>query len=315
MGDWYLAWASYNAGDGKVRRVMKRRSSSDFWRISEGRGLAKETKHYVPKLIAVAILAKNYKAFGFREEDFNFQAPIDFDEVQLADATDLGIIAETAGVTVEEVQELNPELRRWCTPPASATHPYTLKLPRGTRERFTEAFAKIPAQERLTFRIHKVRRGDTLTRIAQTYQSAPEAILRMNALKSARSLKPNTELVVPMPSARAMKPNRAAPERPGVQVQKAGVLAAAAEKELPAATRNRASENGSVRSEIVQGRTKVTYGIQRGDSLWSISQRFGVTVEELKGWNEMGRKKKSLRVGSKLIVWPPARAASLASKD
>ncbi|HZH03651.1 MAG TPA: lytic transglycosylase domain-containing protein, partial [Myxococcaceae bacterium] len=157
FGDWYLAWAGYNAGSGKVRRVMQKKGSTNFWELAEGKGFAKETQHYVPKLIACAIVAKNYKAFGFNDEEFEFLPALAYDEVKLTDATDLEVIAQSAGVTVDEVKELNPELKRWCTPPASEKLPYVLKLPAGSSAKFTEGFARIPARERLSFRVHRVK--------------------------------------------------------------------------------------------------------------------------------------------------------------
>src|SRR5215471_15857405 len=80
LGHWYLAWAGYNAGGEKLRRMMERRGTNDFWSLSDGKGLAKETKHYVPKLIACALVAKHPKAFGFSDDEFEFQQPLEFDE-------------------------------------------------------------------------------------------------------------------------------------------------------------------------------------------------------------------------------------------
>ena len=144
LGHWYLAWAGYNTGSGRVRRLMERHDTKDFWLISAEKGLATETKHYVPKLIAAALISKHPAAFGFAEEEFVYEPPLTFEEVKLTDATDLDVIARAAGVEVTAVQELNPELRRWCTPPASTKNPYVLRLPTGTAPRFTENFSKLP---------------------------------------------------------------------------------------------------------------------------------------------------------------------------
>ena len=119
LGTWYLAWAGYNAGGEKLRRLVERRGTDDFWELSEGRGLAKETKHYVPKLIACALVAKHPKAFGFSDEEFSFQEPLAFEEVPVVEPTDLEVLARAAAVPVEDIRALNPELRRWCSPPAT----------------------------------------------------------------------------------------------------------------------------------------------------------------------------------------------------
>ena len=229
LGHWYLAWAGYNAGGEKLRRMVERRGTSDFWALSDGKGLAKETKHYVPKLIACALVAKHPRAFGFSDDEFEFQRPLEFDEVPVVEPTDLEVLARAAGTSAESIRELNPELRRWCTPPASAARPYLLRVPRGTKDTVVAALARIPAQERLTYRIHHVRKGDTLSRIALQYHSAPEAILQFNRLRSAKTLRMNTELAVPVPSSRRAGRRRARPRaaggarpRPGLRGPRAG---------------------------------------------------------------------------------------------
>ncbi|MBN1207007.1 MAG: LysM peptidoglycan-binding domain-containing protein [Myxococcaceae bacterium] len=301
LGHWYLAWAGYNTGGGRVRRMMDRHGTSDFWALSLERGFAKETQHYVPKLIAAALIAKHPSAFGFREEEFQYEPPLTFDEVKLVDATDLDVIARAAGVSVKEVQELNPELKRWCTPPSTEKKPYLLRLPTGTAEQFAQNFKKLSPNERLTFRIHKVKRGDTLSQIALAYGSAAEAILTFNRLKSARSLRVNAELAIPVP---AGKRGVAALERKVAQARRSGVTVLRPEEEVPAGTPRAPVATGPIKTEIINGRTRVTYGVQEGDSLWAIAQRFHVTVEELRSWNDLPRRKRGLRIGTVLQVWP-----------
>jgi membrane-bound lytic murein transglycosylase D len=308
LGHWYLAWAGYNTGGGRVRRLMDRHGTSDFWTLSEGRGFAQETKHYVPKLIAAALIAKHPSAFGFREEEFEYEPPLSYEEVPLVDATDLDAVARAAGVAVKDVYELNPELKRWCTPPASEKQPYRLRLPQGSAAKFAENFKTLPAHERLTFRIHKIRRGDTLSRIAQAYGSAPEAILQFNRLKNARALRVNGELAIPVPGGRG---SVAALERKVVQARRSGLTALRPEEEIPAGTPSAPVATGPIKTEIINGRTRVTYGVQSGDSLWAIAQRFHVTVEDLRVWNELPRRKRGLKVGTVIQVYPGTAPAQV----
>ncbi len=301
LGHWYLAWAGYNTGGGRVRRMMDRHGTSDFWALSLERGFAKETQHYVPKLIAAALVAKNPSAFGFREDEFDYEPPLEFDEVQLVDATDLDVIARAAGVSVKDVHDLNPELKRWCTPPATEKKPYVLRLPKGTSEEFAKNFKQLSPNERLTFRIHKVKRGDTLSQIAQVYGTAPEAILQFNRLKSARSLRINAELAIPVPGGR----NAAAVlEKKVAQARRSGVTALRPEEEIPAGTPRAPVATGPIKTEVIDGRTRVTYGVQDGDNLWAIAQRFNVTVDDLRRWNELPRRKRGLQIGTVIQVWP-----------
>ncbi|HEY0096584.1 MAG TPA: LysM peptidoglycan-binding domain-containing protein [Archangium sp.] len=308
LGHWYLAWAGYNTGSGRVRRLVERHGSNDFWVISAEKGLATETKHYVPKLIAAALIAKHPAAFGFSEKEFAYEQALTFEEVKITDATDLDVIARAAGVPVEEVKELNPELRRWCTPPSSAKNPYVLRLPKGSAERFAENFSRIPAKERLTFRVHKVKRGDTLSQIALTYGTAPEAILQMNQLKSVRTLKLNAELVIPVPAGRGgAKPDGdSALARKVAQARRSGVTVMRPEDEVPAGTPRGPVATGPIKTESINGRKRITYGVQSGDSLWAIAQRFQVNVDDVRKWNNLTVRasKKALKVGSVLYVWP-----------
>src|SRR5216684_1861227 len=241
LGNWYLAWAAYNAGGGKLGRMVAKRGTTDFWQLSDGKGLAKETKHYVPKLIACALVAKYPTAFGFSDDEFDYLEPRELENVEVPDATDLEVIARAADIPTEEVRSLNPELKRWCTPPATGKQPYILHLPKGSKEKFQASFAKIAPRERLAFRVHRVKRGDTLSRIAASYHSAPEAILRMNGLRKLRSLRVNTELVVPVPSAWAIRAGRAdtALERQVARARRSGYVPVRPDLEVPAGTPRR----------------------------------------------------------------------------
>ncbi|QSQ13606.1 LysM peptidoglycan-binding domain-containing protein [Myxococcus landrumensis] len=310
LGHWYLAWAGYNTGSGRVRRMVERHGTRNFWALSEEKGLAKETKHYVPKLIAAALVAKNPSAFGFSEKEFEYEQPLEFDVVDLADATDLDVVARAAGVPIQSVQDLNPELKRWCTPPATAKRPYKLRLPMGAGPRFVEGFQKISPSERLTFRVHKVKRGDTLSQIAERYGSASEAILQMNRLKSAKTLKLNSELVIPVPAGKA-SPQGGALANKVAQARRSGVVVHRPEDEVPAGTPKGPLAAGPVKTEIVNGRTRITYGVQSGDSLWIIATKFNVGVDDLKKWNNLRRRNPTLQIGSLVYVWPngPAQVA------
>ncbi|KFA93592.1 LysM peptidoglycan-binding domain-containing protein [Archangium violaceum] len=308
LGHWYLAWAGYNTGSGRVRRLVERHGTDDFWVISAEKGLATETKHYVPKLIAAALIAKHPAAFGFSEDEFVYEQALSFDEVKLTDATDLDVIARSAGVSVVDIQELNPELRRWCTPPASVKNPYVLRLPHGTAPRFAENFPRIAPKDRLTFRIHKVKRGDTLSQIALTYGTAAEAILQMNQLKSVKTLRLNAELVIPVPARRGggKTDGDSALARKVAQARRSGVTVLRPEDEVPAGTPRGPVATGPIKTETINGRKRITYGVQSGDSLWAIAQRFQVNVDDVRKWNNLSVRasKRALKVGSVLYVWP-----------
>lgn len=315
LGHWYLAWAGYNTGGGRVRKMVDKYGTTDFWALSEyekkqGYAFAKETKHYVPKLIACALVAKHPEAFGFSLDEFKPESPFEFDEVTLTDSVDLEVIAQASGATLEEIQEFNPELKRWCTPPATEKEPYVLRLPKGRKEQFAESFSKYAPSERLNFKIHRVAKGDTLSKIALQYHSAQEAILRMNHLTSVRTLKLGSDLIVPVPSAQAIKAGKGdtALERQVARARRSGLKAGRPEDEIPAGTQSapaaKVAVAGTVAVATVDGKKKVTYGIGKGDSLWSIARRFDVHVSDLKEWNPTLGSARGLKVGSALTVWP-----------
>lgn len=321
LGHWYLAWAGYNTGGGRVRKMIETYGTRDFWALSDKRGFARETKHYVPKLIACALVAKHPDAFGFTPDEFEFEQPFEYDEVKLSDSVDLEVIAQASGSSLEAIQELNPEIKRWCTPPATDAQPYVLRLPKGKKDTFAENFAKYAPAERLHFAIHRVAKGDTLSKIAVTYHSAQEAILRMNHLPSARSLRLGSDLVVPVPSASALKAGRTdvAIERQVARARRSGLTAMRPEEEIPAGAQpersaaGKVAVGGSIAIDTVGGRKRVTYGVARGDSLWVIARRFDVHVADLKEWNEALASGRGLKVGLALTIWPGDKAELTAS--
>jgi len=318
-GHWYLAWAGYNTGGGRVRRLIDTYGTRDFWELSEHKkGFAKETKHYVPKLIACALVAKHPEAFGFSMDEFQPEGPFEFDEVQLTDSVDLEVIAQASGAPLEEIEQLNPELKRWCTPPASEQEPYTLRLPKGRKDRFLAEFSKYAPTERLHFQIHRVKKGDTLSKIAAQYHSAQEAILRMNHLASAKALKVNTDLIVPVPSAQALKAGKAdvAIEKQVARARRSGFKAARPEEEVPAgAQTSKVSVGGSIAVSNTAGKKQVTYGVAPGDSLWSIARRFDVHVAELREWNPTLGSARGLKVGAPLVIYPGPAADLSGAKN
>lgn len=273
-GDWYLAWAGYNAGPGRVKKAIDRFGTHDFWELAQSDGaFRQETQHYVPKLIAAALIAKHPEHFGF--ESVQLEQPLSFDVAQLPDAVDLAVVARCAGVTVEQIRELNPELRRWATPPIEpGGRPYELRLPVGTKEQFAENFAHVKPSERLAFRGYKVRNGDTLGAIALAFDTSVEAVMRSNGIKNVRSLRVGQELVIPMPP----EAQRRAPGTRHVRASTAGP---------------RVASNG--------GGGGKQHVLRAGETLGHVALRYGVSVEQLKRLNGIHDVRK-VQVGQKLRV-------------
>ncbi len=195
FGSWYLAAAGYNAGEGKVARAVRKHNTEDFWELaSHKRPFRRETKDYVPKYLAALLIAKDPVSYGFEPVAFNDAVP--YEKVRISHATDLRVIADAAGTTVDEIQRLNPELLRWFTPPNYPN--YEIKVPAGTAQMLVENMEKLPPSKRIAFQMHKVRRGETISKIAKRYGTSVGPILYINNMKSAKYLKPGTVIAVPV---------------------------------------------------------------------------------------------------------------------
>ncbi len=192
FGSWPLALASYNAGAGKVQRAVLRTRSDDFWDLKASRYIRKETKNYVPKYMAATIIAKNPEAYGFSVTSIE---PYNFDEVVVDQSTDLRLIARCANCTYEEIKELNPEIKRWVTPPQYAN--YVLRIPNGRKDTFLANYAAVPAEQRITWERHLVQKGETLAVLARKYNTTPEALRDINGIKKDRVI-PGKHILIPL---------------------------------------------------------------------------------------------------------------------
>ena len=192
---WYLAAASYNAGEGKISRAMKRYRTEDFWELTKHRYLKRETKNYVPQMIAAALVAKDPERYGFT--DIEYQEVLCYDKVAVPEVTDLGLIAKACEISLEEIRDLNPELLRGCTPPGISD--YEVRIPCGKKELFQKNLEDLRPRHRFQFKTHVVKKGDTLSRIARIYRVTLEPLLQINKLKKTSRLSVGMNLLIPVP--------------------------------------------------------------------------------------------------------------------
>ncbi len=245
FGSWYLAAAAYNGGPGRVRRGIRRTGSNDFWDLVSARVLRSETRNYVPKLIAAALIAKDPEAYGFT--NIERQTPLEFEEVIVPDATSMDVIADAAGVEESDIRTLNPQYLRRVTPPGREV---TVKVPPRTAGAFAVNYKKIPTDKRVTWLIHTVTRGQTLGQIASRYGTSVSAIRAANNNVNPRRLQVGQRLVVPR-AAGAAKPR---PVRSPEALE--------------------APDGGAL-----------TVTVRAGDTLWAIAQHYEVSTTELMVWN------------------------------
>ena len=193
FGDWYLAMAAYNSGPGTVQSAVKRTGYADFWELYKRNVLPKETRNYVPIILAMTIMAKNPAQYGL--DTLVRDTPIPYDAVKIDYPVDLRLVAQCVDATPSELQDLNPSLLRWTTPENTR---FELHLPAGTRDAYEHAIVVIPQDMRVWWRYHKVADGDTLASIAHAYRTTPQAILKANALDPQPQLLTDTKLVIPI---------------------------------------------------------------------------------------------------------------------
>ena len=193
FGDWYLAMAAYNSGPGTVQSAVKRTGYADFWELYRRNVLPKETRNYVPIIVAVTIMAKNPGQYGLDHLEKEKAAP--FDSVTIDYPVDLRLVAECVDVSAADLQDLNPSLLRLTTP---KDHPFQLHLPTGTKDKFETAIAAVPPDMRVWWRYHKVQAGDTLASLARTYRTTSKAIAEANNLEDGQELTPDSKLTIPI---------------------------------------------------------------------------------------------------------------------
>ncbi len=265
-GDWNLVLAAYNGGPGRVQRAMLRSGRSDFWELAaSSKYLPRETREYVPMILAAMIIARNPVQYGFEVAE---AAPVAYDKVTIPRAIDLRRVAEWAGTSVDDIQALNPELRRWTTP---LKYPnYEMKVPAGTAGAIEARLAEATPADFTSVKWYTVRKGETLLTVGRKFGVSRSEVAEANNLSVKARLHPGQDLIIPRAPATllAARTDRSAPN-------------AVASRSLAATTSSPAAARPDTR--IVT----TTYQVKRGDTLSSIAQLFDTTVAKLKNWNRL----------------------------
>lgn len=264
-GDWHLALASYNGGPGRVQRAMKSGRATDFWTLaSKPKVLPRETRDYVPMILAAIVIARNPAQYGF---EFDGEEPHAYETVTLDKPVDLRRVAEWADTTISQIQTLNPELRRWTTPVRDDA--YALKVPVGAAEVVRAKLADASTADLASLRFYTVKRGDTMATIARALRVSRADLAEANYLKTSARVTPGAKLMVPHESTVLMA---ARAERPAPPVEPATLTASDRRPAVSAATNQR---------------LKVTYRVKRGDTLAAIARAFNTSVGAIKTWNRI----------------------------
>ncbi len=265
-GDWPLAIASYNSGEGNVLKAVKRNRArskpTDFWSLS----LSRETSAYVPRLMALVELVRH-------PEKYDLELPDLIDEPQFVVAdigsqVDLALAAELAGIELDTLYAYNAGNNRWSTDPAG---PHRLILPIDVADEFENALAAVPVQERIRWKRHKIKNGEAISQIAERYNTTIATIRTANNLKG-NSIRAGAHLMIPVST------------RPLDQYN------------LSAEGRREKKQN------TVRKGNRIEHIVASGESFWTISRRYHVNINSLAAWNGTAPRD-TLAIGQKLVVW------------
>ena len=314
FGDWYLAMAAYDCGPANIERAIQRTGYADFWELYRRNVLPKETRNYVPIIIALALISKDPARYGIEVDP---EPPIEPDSVKPGHAIDLRLVAETIDVDLDTLRSLNPQLLRLVTPDDPN---FVLHLPEGTAERFYAEIAAIPPDKWVSWRNHRVEEDETLSSIAKQYRVSPAAIAAANGIETDAPLAVGTKLIIPVEE-------RAEPEmgrRVSYRVRRDDTLPSIADEfdvtpaELrrwnhlrsdrvargmrlsvypggmtpPPASASKPATVATVTAAMNRtgdaadgSATPIVYQVKPGETLWSIARAYRTTVEALRSAN------------------------------
>lgn len=312
FGDWRLAAAAYNSGRGRVRRAIAKAGTDDFWQLP----LPRETRNYVPLLMAAVVISKDPELFGF--EVPTVDPPITWEQVRLTELIDLNTAARLLGLDdIKPLRLLNPELRNVFTPHRPGEG-YLFNVPTGKGEGFLASFNRMPKSERSGIYEYKIAKGDNLWSIARAFKVSHQDLADANGLADASLIRPGQVIVVPIAGGRvAPAGSRTHKVRRGESLSRLAQVYDVSVQELrqwngltsdtirigqqlkvgvPILTTAQRTPTQTDRS----GRAMHT--VRSGESLWSIAQQHEITVNSLKGWN--GLQRDTIRPGQRLFVGP-----------
>lgn len=326
LGDWYLALAAYNCGEGRVKRALRKSNGNDFWSIRKN--LPKETRNYVPTYIAVSIIALEPEKYGFT--DYVSERPYDIDVFKIQGSVDLVYLSSASGTDLLTLQDMNPELTQLSTPD-NYPDGYPLKIPKGSYNLLASNMENIPESAKRNYVVHTVRKGETITKVAQRYGVSKYDLADANNISTNSRLYAGVELRIPV-SVNLSENNFA--YNPDVQtaqdnggyispyaslnkeaVNKVDVVTGSdviidevaandlSEKETLALTEEPV-ETREVKNDVIvpEDLVPVYYHVKRNDSLLGIADLFHSRVSDLRNWNDIPYTS-TIRVGQQLTIY------------
>lgn len=284
FGSWELATAGYNAGEGKIARAIRMYRTNDFWKLTNGRYLRPETKNYVPKIMALAIIGKNLDVFGFHEVDF--EKALDYEEIMVKGNSDLYELAEVLELDFEEVKRYNPEIVRWQIPPYVETYP--LRVPVGVKEAW-DTYQDKDSVLADSYKTYVSSGPSTFRHISQKFKVPVDVLEELN---------PEVDGTIPAHTVVNL------PFREDHSLRN-GLYADIYEKSSKRNRRHR-SHGRDIASYSKKGKLiknpRVFYTVKKGDTLWRVAQRTGVPMSTIIRTNRHLIKRRQILPGDKLAI-------------
>ncbi len=330
FGDWLLVMAAYNWGPNGVERAVAYTGYADYWELMKRNNLPGETKNYVPIILAMTIVSKDPARYGF---DVIPDPPSQYEKVPLSSAIDLRLVAESLDLSLAEVQELNPHVKRLSTP--NNDPDFNLYVPHGRGEELILEIAAIPEDKRVNWRKYRVDEGETLSQIARRYRTTGAAIAQANNLSEDARLQFGDKLIIPVTPGRGTSAGMSDQgSRIRYSVQRGDTLASIARDfdvtVLQVRKWNRLRANAKLRPGRVLSinspaaaaalanaapkkaetpavapnskPVRVVHRVKRGDTLYTIATNYKTTVDSIRDWNNLAESN-SLKVGERLTIY------------
>jgi membrane-bound lytic murein transglycosylase D len=307
LGDWYLAIAAYNTGEGRVRKAMRRSGTTNFWELK--RYLPRETRGYVPQYIAATLIASQPDKYGFT--NIQYEKVPDYTIYKVEGAIDLNLLAKCAGISMDLLHDMNPELTQNFTPP-DYDGGYPLRIPTKTYDAFVENLKNIPDDAKISYMTYTAKRGERLSTIASKFDISLAQLADLNGISPKARLRTGAEIKIPVSNYSEQDITLNTDTMPAIEDEIKSLdnnpsytleLTNNVDQDKFAKIYSEMSQD-SVKYIVPEGDSAISYVVKSKDNLIDIARLFNVRVSDIRNWNNLPYTSR-VKVGQELVVYVP----------